>query len=133
MTTIAYDGKILAADRRSTIGGVVCSIGAKILRADVPGLGMCRVGVAGSYWDPEQALLKPDEDVTLIAVDRRGKCWVRLGDTARWAAAPRAKWAIGSGAAYAVAAMECGASAMKAVSVAARFDFYTGDGCDTLR
>lgn len=41
--------------------------------------------------------------------------------------------AIGSGAAYAVAAMDCGKSAAQAVRIAARRDPYTGGRIVTLR
>jgi len=40
--------------------------------------------------------------------------------------------ALGTGAAYALAAMECGRTASEAVAIAALFDVWTGGGADVL-
>ena len=135
MTTIAYDGTTLAADRRSTDANAKrCGVCCKVTRMDIPGLGPCRVGAAGEYPSIGAAAgtVEPNEGTDLLAVDSRGRAWVKLGKST-WMRAPRPRTcAIGSGRDIAMGAMLAGADAAQAVRIAAKVDPCTGDGVDTL-
>ena len=139
MTTIAWDGKTLAADRRvSGCGGIL--ITCKIIRAPDGRL----IGVSGRasacealrQWmltksgDPPVPLR--DEawgDIIEIEPDGAVYFW---GEWGRFLVL-NDEVAIGSGQQFARAAMACGKSAAEAVEIAALFDEQTGDGVDVLR
>lgn len=133
MTTIAYDGKTLAADRRASKGTRRAVVVCKLAVLPVPGLGVCRVGFAGDWRTLEEAVERPRSGITGLAIDRRGRAWIRLS-LEPWAQAPdQDRVAIGSGEDYALGALGAGASARRAVIVAGLFDPFTGDGVDILR
>jgi ATP-dependent protease HslVU (ClpYQ) peptidase subunit len=140
MTTVVFDGKVLAADRQLTVGDTRWGARSKIRQ--LPGGGY----FAGSG---ESELLeevfcwiksgmpagsKPElkEDDGFLALIVREGCVQFLGSrmTPTEVDAPIA---IGSGRDFALAAMKCGFSAAKAVEIAAELDTGTGGGVDYVR
>lgn len=142
MTTIAWDGRTLAADKRCVYGEVV-NIVTKIHRA-----GDCLVGGSGEFafilamveWvrggrkDSEFPAdqRNKDEWQPVLVIDREGRMhlYERTCHPIRW---ERRFGAIGSGKAYAIAAMHLGLSAEDAVAVACEYDPGSGNGIDVLR
>lgn len=141
MTVIAWDGRTLAADKRSDYGGCIQMV-TKIHRA-----GGCLVGGAGEFsfilamveWvrngrDPAQFPAhqrdKDDWQPTLvIEPDGRPALYERTPYPIRW---ERPFGAIGSGKQYALAAMRLGHDARMAVAVASEFCPGCGNGIDAL-
>jgi ATP-dependent protease HslVU (ClpYQ) peptidase subunit len=140
MTTVAWDGVTLAADRRASGGGMPAVSIRKIRRcADgrlVGGAGLAGAVLALLDWveagmqGDAPVRMDSDEwsDVLLVEPGRRAGAMPRLFVLGRYGRyeieAPH--FAIGSGAAYALGAMACGKSAAEAVKIAARFDIATG-------
>ena len=134
MTTIAWDGKTLAADTRSTWGGTpVDGSCRKIFKAVHP-QGRLLVGCAGigqecrAVWlwlTGQQSEVPQTTDIRIMAVDQTG--FVFVGSVpGQWAEVGRRPWAIGSGCDYALGAMQAGANAVKAVQIASALDTNTG-------
>jgi hypothetical protein len=139
MTTIAWDGSTLAADRRATGEGFAYTI-TKIRRcADgrlVGAAGNVSAVVALLDWqadgragDPPLSLSSTDWH-DMIEVEPDGSVWL-WGDHGRYRIHDRTA-AIGSGACYARAAMACDRDAPAAIAVASLFDPKTGPDVDTL-
>ncbi|WNL50709.1 proteasome subunit beta [Ruegeria phage RpAliso] len=151
MTTIAYDGNVLAADtmlsrgsetdiglqkifmtRRFLLG--VSGDAADIIPmlhfvSEVECLMMVSETVMDfyRYWARLPHIL---EDHCAILVDHHGDCYSLIdGPPVR---VPRGMDAIGSGAKYALGAMAYSASAKKAVEIASSYDAYTGGPIETL-
>lgn len=139
MTTIAWDGKTLAADKQATSNGLIHTT-TKIFehRTGLYGItGNFAHGIAVYKWITEQGadpkLYPPnptnDDYGYLIHIDTNGKIWcyegfpgpVKMEDPF---------FAIGSGREYATAAMYCGQTAVGAVQVASMFDIGSGQGVD---
>jgi ATP-dependent protease HslVU (ClpYQ) peptidase subunit len=138
MTVIAWDGKTLAADKRTTDAGVGLTT-TKIFRAPCGALlgaggttsachGLKNWWVAGA--DPEKFPEK-DKDAALMVVKPGGKVLV-YWESAVGVEIEDAFFAIGSGRDFALAAMHLGCSAKRAVEVACTFSPYCGNGIDTL-
>jgi len=141
MTVIAWDGRTLAADKRSDYGGCI-QVVTKIHRA-----GGCLVGGSGELsfvlgmveWvrngrDPSQFPAsqrdKDDWQPTLvIEPSGRALMYERTPHPIRW---EREFGAIGSGKQYALAAMRCGKTAAEAVAIASEFCPGCGNGIDAL-
>lgn len=141
MTTIAFDGKKMAADKRAEYGGCI-QVVTKIHR-----VGGCLVGGAGEAafinamvdWvrdgrqhDKFPASQKDKDDwQPIMVVEPSGRILVyeRTPHPVVW---EREFAAIGSGKHYAMAAMLLGHNASVAVRVAAHFDPGTGNGVDEL-
>jgi hypothetical protein len=137
MTTLAWDGLTLAADRQSTEGGLRRTI-TKIRRAPNGAL----IGASGDtvmcevlrrwYEQGADAEKYPDKDgkATLLVITRGSIC-VHDGQ-----AIPvrfeMERYAMGSGRDYAETAMYLGKTAREAVEIASLFDSSTGMGIDTL-
>lgn len=139
MTIIAWDGQMLAADKRACSGNVVSTV-TKIRR-----IGEMLVGVSGSAdiagemfeWiqngrKPDQfpEIQRNNDEVTVLVIERgqilcyeRSPFPILLEDH---------YFAIGSGRNYALAAMHCGKNAVEAVEVACHFDPDCGNGVDIL-
>lgn len=138
MTTIAWDGTTLAADRRITSGTVTYST-TKIRRTEDGRL----IGATGDFGVCGQLLdwlegggLRPqcqDSDRWVIALEVMpdGTAWMHNRDS-RWMVEDDFV-AVGSGRDYAMATMALGHDAHRAVEIAARFDPGTGNGVDALR
>lgn len=141
MTTIAWDGRTLAADKRAEYGGCI-QVVTKIFRA-----GDCLVGGAGeasfilamvewvragraAHEFPSSQRDKDDWQPVLV-VEPNGLAMVyeRTPHPIRW---ERPFGAVGSGKQFAMAAMHCGKTAQEAVAVASEFDCGTGNGVDVL-
>lgn len=138
MTTIAWDGRSLASDKRANVGGTRLTV-TKIRR----GLKGNLVGVSGTFamsndlfrWlctggarpvgQGDHSDWCPVMEITAKGEVLRHERWgsFRVEDPF---------YAIGSGADFALAAMSLGADAAQAVEIAARFDTSTGDGVDIL-
>lgn len=142
MTTIAWDGKVLASDRRRTLFNTKMPA-TKIFRAMVQGrdhligcAGESCEAIAFREWvvrdqmDPEK---KPRmDDVHILLVGDNGV--IRVSDhRLQWIPIPLKAWAIGSGADFAMGAMYAGKDAKRAIEIASELDRSTGLGIDTLR
>lgn len=135
MTTIAFDGKTMACDTRVTCGDTFYNTDTKIYENDDyvmgvagdAGVGTMLVQVSNilamrTYEYNFQAIVyeKHTRHVFYVSFD---KSWesnsyvVPIVDS---------YFAVGSGADFARAAMECGYSAQGAVAVASKFDMNTG-------
>lgn len=141
MTTIAWDGKTLAADRRSVYGGCIQET-CKVFRA-----GDCLVAGAGEFsfilamvdWVrrgripegfPASQRDKDDwQPVMVVDAENRVLIYERTPHGIPW---QKPFAAIGSGKPFALAAMHLGRTASEAVAVAAEFDPFTGNGVNTL-
>lgn len=141
MTTVAWDGKTLAADRQLTIGSTPMPY-RKLFRAKhrVDGARLL-YGCCGDAFDGVQFRrwveggdkpvgIKPS--FSSVAIDDKGRVWY-CGDSLVWLPISLRHWAIGSGCDYAMGAMAAGASAAKAVRIASGLDTNSGVGVDTLR
>lgn len=135
MTTIAWDGKTLAADRLLSCGNARYTV-AKIRRLDDGRL----IGAAGT--DGPAAMEHVAGNMAALPEDlKKGEttvCVIHPGGRAEhWNGESRYVvldpfWAIGSGRDFATAAMHLGKTAAEAVEIAARFDNGTGLGVDTM-
>lgn len=132
MTTIAYDGKTIAYDSRSTSNG---RIGTDNLnkKHTKNGVVFFLAGTVGDeesiaeLWESEET--ESELDFHAFVVDN-GSVWVFGGDSDedvfRFRVERYERYAIGSGAAHAITAMDCGLSAKEAVKMAAKRDTFTG-------
>jgi ATP-dependent protease HslVU (ClpYQ) peptidase subunit len=138
MTVIAWDGKTLAADKRSTVDYLQRTV-TKIERATCGSLlgacgdaAMCRS--LRQWWtDGASAEKWPDKEdkATLMVVTPTG-CVLMYdgGPVPIEYSDPFA--AIGHGRDYAIAAMHLGKNAVEAVELASLYDTSCGNGVDTL-
>jgi hypothetical protein len=138
MTVIAWDGKTMAADKRTTDCGLPRT-STKIIRAEGGALlgacgdsSMCRA--LRAWWmagaDTENY---PDKDKTssLLVVTRGAK--VLLYWDGPFPVETEEKFtAVGSGRDYAIAAMHFGQTAEDAVRLACIYDTGCGNGVDVL-
>ncbi len=139
MTTIAWDGTTLAADRQCTNGGT--PMPATKLFSAVHNGRRYLYGLSGTEdfavgfrrWcegrGPQPDA--PHGELTVLCVDDKGRLWW-AGGRMIWTRVTAPKWATGSGADYALGAMHAGASAVEAVRIASRLDVNTGLGVQTL-
>lgn len=132
MTTIAWDGKTLAADSQASTDGIRSRV-TKIAKSPsgfiAAGSGSFNAILPWLRWITGG--LKEDEqpttlrDSSLIVVDPRGRAFIFENQPLRVPLREK-YWAIGSGANLAMGAMGAGADAKRAVQVARRHDVYTG-------
>lgn len=143
MTTIAYDGRYVVADGRSTVGNLVTGKKArKIWIVDLTINGLTEKAVfagAGSYQSINMVRSHLEREDFLeaeavpelepgsfsgIVVLQDGRCFV-LEDRL---VPMEQEWpvAIGSGTDYAMAAMTMGKTAIEAVDLACELDVYSG-------
>lgn len=142
MTVVCWDGKILAADKRTSFGGLH-AITTKVHRLPNGSL----VGCAGNtaqigemiHWlgagaDPDKMpAIQRDakECVSALVISPEGKV-LQYENTPYPIHIENGQWAIGSGRDFALAAMLLGRDAMGAVKVAIVFDAGCGNGIDAL-
>ncbi len=141
MTIIAWDGKMLAADKLSNASGLKRTT-TKIWRVNGHLVGASGIASRGrelvAWWadgaDPAKMPAWQHHesdwvDLLVITPDRQILKYER-------AVLPiiyeDAQFAMGSGRDFALAAMHLGCSAAEAVEVASRFQTDCGHGCDTL-
>jgi 20S proteasome alpha/beta subunit len=140
MTTIAWDGKTLAADKRAVnngySGGTVTKIhhwtgGLCAFSGDLD-VGMQMVQWLRDGANPAKYPAQQEKNACVFLVIMRD------GRTCRYESTPVALWfeneqqAMGSGRDYALAAMHLGKTAREAVEVAIALDCGSGNGIDTL-
>jgi ATP-dependent protease HslVU (ClpYQ) peptidase subunit len=138
MTTIAWDGRILAADRQSTWGGTATKT-RKIFRGVHPDGRKVIYGCAGLTHECQAftrwingEIEKPDlTDITILSIDHLGRVWY-ASQAMLWARLRVKQWAIGTGCDYALGAMAAGKSAAEAIRIASKLDVNTGFGVDVL-
>lgn len=142
MTTIAWDGSTLAADRQLTAGNLVWGKGVnKILRNVGPFDALAGCGNLGEmetylpciYRSESLSALRQEElppsNVEFIGIIK-GVCYNI--DYCGICKAPN-NCAAGSGEHLAIAAMDFGKTALEAVQYAATRDIYTGNAATTYK
>lgn len=143
MTTIAWDGRTLAADRLCTAGYVSFEVTPKIRRApdgrllgasgkvDVSCLFMDWLELAPEHRGPRPPQVQIEEaGCVALEIEPCGRIW-RHERFGRYEIA-NAPHAIGSGSEFAVGAMLAGADAHGAVRIAASVNAATGGKVDVL-
>jgi hypothetical protein len=143
MTTIAWDGKTLAGDRKRNVRNTPVPA-TKVFRLPEPVTvgNLPRVAMFGCAGDSSEAVAVADwllrnaekpmaKDIDILAVDAYGKCHFAANNLVFYPIELQ-HWAVGSGADYAMGAMARGASAHEAVQVASLYDNGTGLGVDVL-
>lgn len=141
LTTIVWDTKAFAADRQTTFGGTPVA-GNKITKAKFKGQD-CFIGTSGDVeictaveeWiklgckgTPK---LPDDPQFAALIVVKSGDVYFMSGSTFAHSMG-KTKWAIGSGADYALGAMYAGMDAKQAVMIASQLDTGTGLGVDSV-
>ena len=139
MTTIATDGKTLAADRQitqeGTLAGQVCKV-SKLNDGSV-------FGLAGSPFDidyfkqwyndgqePNTLSLEGDSEAIHLAPDGTITIYNERGKSFK----PDDRFqAIGSGAQFALAAMYAGKTPAEAVEIATWLDLYSSEPIDSMK
>lgn len=137
MTTIAYKNGTLASDSRVTKGGtIIADTHRKVHRLRDGSL----LAWAGSVQDSEVMLkhLRKSLEVPLLndieALMVRPDGSVELFEGSMWVKQKKAPhYALGSGDVYALAAMDAGASAKRAVQIAINRDTSSGGRVQTAR
>ncbi len=146
MTTLAYDGLRLAADRCVSVGCSRNKGDAKIRKVVIPGKGKAPFGI-GACGDGFHATLLLDSiangteppDHTRYGIEdpsasfaiacQRGKVWL-VNANGDWLRINERKMALGGGFEFAIGAMEAGASAVSAVRIAAKRSNASSHGID---
>lgn len=138
MTTAAFDGTTLAADRQTTSGGTptrtrkafkVVRDGQVFLYACGGNTAQCQ---AYTRWVNGECEKPTFTDLGIIVIDQRRRIWVAEHDLI-WELKGTKQWALGSGADYALGAMLAGATAVEAVRIASKLNVSTGLGVDWVR
>lgn len=146
MTTIAWDGTTLAADRSSWSGGTRRRI-RKAFKVTAPDGSRFLVAFAGDgdfalavlAWmrggqrpDP-LAFLKPEDlgSQCALVIDERRQVW-QLGCSLWYSRMDERIYAFGGGQDYAWGALEAGATARQAVQIAIKRSDYAGLGVTTV-
>jgi len=140
MTTIAWDGKTLAADKRCVNNGL-CATVTKLFQ-----VGDLRVAVSGEF-DQGLAMvawLRSGQDPAAFPEKQKDNtkyCPTAVIDDGKFLIYETTPYplhiedtfyAIGSGRDFALAAMYLGKTAVEAVELASKFDAGTGNGVDYL-
>lgn len=129
MTTIAWDGKTLAGDAFSDLGGMKSYKVTKVWKLNNGGL----FGGAGAttqiyelrdYLNGGPPPTKLD-DIHAIHVRPDGEAMLYCNSLYA-VPVPVMPYAVGSGREYAIAAMVCGKSPLEAVLLACQFDTFSG-------
>lgn len=141
MTTIAWDGTSLAADRRAVNANLSRTV-TKIRRLHnnlVAYAGNASLGEEMVNWFRNganaadfPAAQRDKEDWTVLVVVQPGGVVTVYERSPHPITFHDPFYAAGSGRDFALAAMRCGRTATKAVELASAFDIYTGNGVDTL-
>ncbi|TFF38134.1 proteasome subunit beta [Pseudomonas sp. RIT623] len=139
MTTIAYKDGVIAYDSRQTRGGAIVSDNAPKCQV-VDGVSFFLSGavcdekalIAAYFGTPSAVAVEcsgyavDDGKLLMVGHDDKTGIWRQELD-------PENPDAIGSGSAYALAAMDMGANAEEAVRAAMKRDIYTGGKVVTFR
>lgn len=142
MTTVAWDGKTIAADRQATGGGGLRRELAKLYRSRLyifGGVGQLDDVMSIAEWfrlhdaNSEKAPTLSEGGTNGIAVDTRsGKAFIVEGAKPRLSPILESFHASGSGRDFAISAMAFGKNAREAVLFASRFDVFTGGKVDVV-
>lgn len=138
MTTVAFDGRTLAADRK--MGGWMdaCKIFKLKDGRYLAGAGYYDQIVEVVAWIDEGAhpdkkpKLPEDEGSSLLLVEEGAAYWLTW-PYLRTVLVRDPFVAIGSGGEFALGAMAAGANARKAVEIACRFDPHSGKGVHSVK
>lgn len=140
MTTVAWDGRQLAADRQMTHAGARVQ-GCKLVRiggllvagaGDSAGVREMHEWVRGGRKKDELPAFQRDRhDCVELLVVERGVCYLYQASHVPVTILQRF-FAIGSGSDYATAAMHLGKTAAEAVELASLYDTSTGCGVDVM-
>ncbi len=145
MTTVAYDGKNLCADSRSSLGDMIYEEDAQKI---FPNIGPFSVlAIAGDYQDAMDIMESIKEfsnldhirsipkeemgDAQLIGITHDGELWSYAGSHSCKLRADM-PIAIGSGRQFALAAMDLGKSAEEAIIYASSRDMFTNNVVQTI-
>lgn len=135
MTTIATDGKSMAADRLVTSDTAIHGVTTKIVQLDDGTI----IGHTGNAYQfesfvtwykmhrPEPFDCRDDMEALVLTPDGVIRCYDQYGRS-YVADAPQA---TGSGCRVAIGAMAAGATPAEAVEIASRYDTKTGGGVDS--
>lgn len=141
MTVVCWDGKTLAADRRSVLGSTIYPV-TKIWR-----IRGCLVGGAGDFerinemaaWfaageNPEKLppFQRDNNDFASLLVIQPGGVIMRYDRGPIPFKIESRHYSIGSGREYAATAMHLGKTAKEAVEITSELDMTCGNGVDTL-
>ena len=135
MTTIAFDGKTMACDTRVTCGDTFCNTDTKIYESDAYVIGVAGDAGCGVMLAQVSNILNMrtyEYDFQAIVYEKYTKRIFQVSFDKKWESnsfvvpITDSYSAAGSGAPYALAAMECGYSAHGGVAVASKFDLNTG-------
>lgn len=136
MTTIAFDGKTMACDTRVVCGSNYYNTDTKMHENDTYVIGAAGDAGVGILLVKDDGILVPkhyDFDFSALVWVKDTETLCRVEFYKSWDCAlslvipvADAYAAVGSGAPYALAAMECGHSAPGGVHVASKFDPDTG-------
>jgi ATP-dependent protease HslVU (ClpYQ) peptidase subunit len=137
MTTVAWDGKILAADRLANDQGM--PIEARKIFTLQDGRMLAFAGSFNDAYDVVSWLngegAEPGnlEEFSAILIDFDGLPYLLQGGMQMLPLDPSKPHAIGCGRDFAIATMHLGGTAVDAVMVASKFDVNTGLGVDAFR
>lgn len=145
MTTIAWDGKTLAADKRAT-GNLPIAIITKIFRLVyedhhylIGAEGEINICNQLTNWArqgfKESMFSGADTTVTkarMLVIKDDYTIQVYGNNSYYPYAIQNTFYALGSGRGYAIGAMHCGKNAIEAVEIASLYDHHTGNGIDIL-
>ena len=136
MTTIAWDGTTLAADRRISNNGMTRA-GQKVWELHDGRLfatcGNVEDGLAALRWLECGGDLPTLDEDTFAGIIVRGGSAFRVESKMIESKILETTHAMGSGRDFAIAAMHLGMTAREAVEIAALFDTGTGHGVDDMR
>ena len=140
MTVIAWDGRILAADKQETTNGVKFSttklkyLGNGDYAAATGNRNDCLAMMEwykdGADRDKFPQLGKGDDSYSLLLVIRNNLSAVYYENSPFAVNVEDRKIAFGCGRDFALGAMAAGVSAFEAVKIACQFDIHCGVGCD---
>lgn len=143
MTTIAWDGTTLAADRAAWSSGNKYRV-RKVERITAPDGQRFLVAVCGDgtfaphllSWmrgGPHPGPYPEAGNFTVaVVIDERLRVW-RMNHLLRYSQVRERIHACGAGQDYAIGALEAGATARRAVQIAMKRSDYAGLGVDTVR
>lgn len=141
MTVICWDGTTLAADKRSSYGGMICTVtkihrvngllcgGAGDLAHVLALIEWVRNGRLPEQFPPAQTTKDDWNAFMVVELDGTTSLYERTPFPIRY---EQTYMVIGSGREYARAALHLGCSAAEAVNVAIALDHNCGNGVDTL-
>jgi len=139
MTTIAWDGEVLAGDRQSTSGNTPTET-TKVFKIDRAGKSFL-VGACGNKADCEswyrfargesERPAQFADEMSIICIDGDRRIWIAHKGL-DWYEIEAKNWAIGSGGDYALGAMGAYVGAKQAILIATKLDVHTGFGVDVV-